>query len=163
MNVHQHAEKLLQKIAHELPLDQAARAGLVLDGNRECFLTLEPGLLVMFYLDEASQAFIINLPLGALPPPPLRETLMFELLCGNYSWNQTEGGTLGIDRQTEIVTLSYLVEIPMAEPDQFPRIIEKLAGVAKHWKRIKQRIGSEAATDGRFAAAPGQDSHRIRV
>lgn len=90
---------------------------------------------------------------------------MFELLCGNYSWNQTEGGTLGVDRQTEIVTLSYLVELPMAEPDQFPAIIEKLAGVAKHWQRIKRRLGSEAASEGRFAAAVAHapDHHRIRV
>lgn len=151
MDIREHANQLFAAIAKELPLDADARAAFVLDANNECFLTLEERLVVMFYLDEDLSAFIINLPLGALPQDKSREQVMLELLCGNYSWNLTEGGTLGVDRATGVISLSYLVPLPLTEPTQMPRIVEKLASVADHWQRtlkeISERHGKTASDE----------------
>lgn len=146
MNTQDHAALLLEKIAGELPLSEAERADVKLDENNEFFLTLEDRIVVMFYLDEDINAFILNLPLGSLPQDETREEVMLELLCGNYSWNLTEGGTLGVDRATGIISLSYLVSLPLAEPEQMPRIIEKLAAVADHWMRTLKEISGADET-----------------
>lgn len=155
MDIRENANYLLSLVAGDLPAgDGSAPVVMTLDENNEAFLTLEDRIVVMFYLDEDINAFIINLPLGVLPQDATREEVMLELLCANYSWNLTEGGTLSVDRETSVITLSYLVPLPLAEPEQMPRIVAKLAAVADHWLRTLKEISG-----GPDAGASAPDFH----
>ncbi len=160
LRLREHADALLAAVAAELPLDPAARASLALDEHNECFLTLQDRIVVMFYLDEAAHALMLNLPIGSLPSDGGREAVMLELLSGNYVWQLTEGGTLGIDRATDVITLGYLVPLPLAHPEQMPRIVEKLASVADHWMRLlaERAPGAPAAAP---AGAPVSQGFRV--
>ena len=135
MEILSHANALLAKLSEQLPVDPGGSGGFELDNNNEFFLSLGDRIAVMFYLDEDINAFILNLPLGPVPATPDRERVMLNLLCANYSWNLTEGGTLGVDRETGQITLGYLLPLPMAFPGQIIRVVEKLAAVADYWIR----------------------------
>lgn len=146
MDLRDHANQLLRTLASQLPANENTPA-LELDENNECFLTLDERIVVMFYLDDQIKSLIINLPLGPLPTSEERTALMFDLLCGNYCWNLTEGATLGIDRQTGLITLSYLVELPLDPPETIAAIVDKLTAVAEHWMREIKSAAAERDAD----------------
>lgn len=153
MNLRDHTNTLLRRIAEELPSAAAAGGSFELDQNDEFFLTLDDSLLVMFYLEEESSSLILNVPVGALPEGPERETVLLETMRANYSWNLTEGGTLGLDAETNLICLSYLVALPLAEEAQIPMIVSKLLAVTLHWRRVLAEI-HEAESDGSVADMP---------
>ncbi len=134
MNIRDHAQELLQQIAEELPPD-ALESALAFDDNDECFIALGDDLLVTLLLDEEIRALTLTLPVRPLPEDETRETVLLELMQGNYSWSLTEGGTLGVDRESGLICLSYLVPLPLAEPAQMPQIVNKLVSVVLHWRR----------------------------
>jgi hypothetical protein len=132
MDLRAHANLLLENLAAHLHQPDHA---LALDDNTECFLTFESGVVVMFYFEPEIGALIINLPIAKMPQTARREEVALELLFGNYSWNLTEGGTLGVDRTTGMIALSYLIPLPLEHAAQLSHIVQKLAGVAGHWIR----------------------------
>lgn len=145
MNLHEHTNELLNRIAEELLPGVLQGDPLKLNRNNECFITIDEKILLLVYLDESTRALILNVPLGKLPDDSTRETIMFELLSANYCWNLTEGGTLGIDRQTGLICISYLVPLPLEEPAQMPYIISKLAAVSQHWIQTLAEYAADAA------------------
>ncbi len=145
MNIREHAESLLQSIANALPEGLVTQGVLRFDANDECLLTLDGRIPIMMYLEEESSALILNSPLGLLPSGQAREAVMLKLLRANYCWNQTEGGTLGVDEGTGLVCMSYLVALPLAEPGQMPDILTKLAGIAAHWQQVLQEMSEDDA------------------
>lgn len=147
MNLREHTHALLQEIAAELP-QGALEGALELDDNNECFLALEDDLLVVLSLEDDISALIISLPVGPLPEGPARETVLLEMMRGNYCWNLTQGGTLSVDRETGLICLNYLVTLPLAEPGQMPEIVNKLISVVKYWRREAAEITEVAAGDG---------------
>jgi hypothetical protein len=151
-----YANALLALILNHLSVDPGDDASRELDDNNEFFLTLEDRLAFMFYFDEDINTFILNVPIGLLPSTAARELVMEELLFGNYSWNLTDGGTLGVDRATGMITVGYLLPLPLAQDEQIIRIVEKLAAVAKHWMRALAEMadGSAAEIDGSMGDAP---------
>ena len=145
MDSHEHTNHLLQTLADSLGLTGDDALALQLDENNECFITLDERIPVLFYLDDQTNVLILNIPLGAMPTDEGRTSLMYELLCANYSWNLTEGGTLGIDRETGLITLSYLIELPLDPLERISDIIDKLTAVAEHWMREIKESSSEEA------------------
>lgn len=119
---------------------------LSLDENNECALTYKGRVSLLFHVDDQRlNAMFINIPLGSAAVEAGRERVMYDLLSANYCWNGTEGATLGIDTESGIYSLSYLIELPMVDPDRFPGIISKLINVADHWMRkIEARTGGAA-------------------
>ncbi len=151
MNLRDQANDLLKVLASELPAGLApADADFSLDGNDEFFLTLEDRIVVMFYLEEELNSFILTLPIAKLGDGPLREEILLELMKANFAWNMTEGGTLGLDKTTNLICLSYLVPLPLDQPTQIATIVNKLASVQQHWERaLKEMQGEgEGATGG---------------
>jgi hypothetical protein len=148
MNIRDHAQTLLQHVASEFPQETAPH-DLQFDQNDECFLTIDDNLAILMFLDEESRSLTLTLPIVTLPEGSAREAVMLELLRGNYSWSVTEGGTLGVDRETDLVCVSYLVPLPLAEAAQMPVILNKLISVVLHWRREIQVIaaGAEAQPD----------------
>lgn len=155
MNIREHAESLLQTIASELPEGLITEGALKFDDNDECLFTLDNRVPLMMYLEEESRSLILNAPIGLLPTGPAREEMMLEMLQANYCWNMTEGGTLGVDRGTGLICISYLVALPLEEPTQMPAIINKLAGVAQHWQHTLQEI---TETDEANTEAPSSSA-----
>lgn len=146
MNIRDHAESLLQTIANDLPEGLLTEGALKFDDNDECLFTLNHRIPLMIYLEEGSRSLILNAPIGLLPTGPAREAMMLEMLHANYCWNMTEGGTLGVDRTTGLICISYLVALPLEDPTQMPAIINKLAGVAQHWQHsLQERCEDDAA------------------
>lgn len=140
------ANELLKALADEIPAGLAGDAEFALDRNDEFFLTLEERIVVMFYLEEELSSFILTLPIVKLGDTPLREEILAELMRGNFAWNLTEGGTLGLDKKTNLICLNYLVPLPMDEPTQLPMIINKLVSVHQFWKRTLEDMQQEAGT-----------------
>jgi hypothetical protein len=157
MNLHEHTNTLLQRISEDLSPGALSGDPLKLDDNNEVFITLDEKLMLMIYLDEEVSSLILNLPLGKLPQDPSRESIMLELLRANYCWNLTQGGTLGIDRDTDVICLSYLIDLPLAEPAQMSVIISKLAAVSQHWQGVIAEMSNGETS------SPAPESNMLRA
>lgn len=160
MELREHANQMLASAAAVLKLEK-----LELDQRDECIVTFDERIVVIFSLDTDSlNGLVINAVLGTLPEGSGKAELMYELLTGNYCWSLTEGGVLGIDKTTGVIALSYLVELPMETPGQFPDVCAKLLNVADYWMRkIGEMDGIVPGAAG-IATYPGNPmDNAIRV
>ena len=160
MELREHANLLLASAAEVLKLEK-----LELDQRDECIVTFDERIVVIFSLDTDSlNGLVINVVLGSLPEGPGKAELMYELLVGNYCWSLTEGGVLGIDKTTGVIALSYLVELPMETPGQFPDLCAKLLNIADYWiRKIGEMDGITSVSVG-IAPYPGNPmDNAIRV
>ena len=153
MDIQEHATQLLQSLAPILELTGKEKDAMIFDRNNECFLTFEEKIVLMLYLDEERNTIIINTLLGILPEDDSREEIMFELLCGNYCWNLSEGGTLGIDKETAVISLGYFVELPLDSIPLFSEIIGKLINVSDFWHRKLHEIQEDYSTSDEAVAS----------
>ena len=64
-----------------------------------------------------------------------RADAMSEMLEANHEWRETEGGTLGIDSNTGMVTLSYRVDLPLDDPSVIQDVIVKLYNIGLYWQK----------------------------
>ena len=156
MDIREHGNLLLQSLVPILEITGKEKDDMVFDRNNECFLTFEEKIVLMFYLDEERNTIIINSLLGILPQDDSREEIMFELLCGNYCWNLSEGGTLGVDKETAVITLGYFVELPLDSTPLFSEIISKLINVTDFWLRKLNEIQEDYSGSGETAGSPAQ-------
>ena len=141
-------QAFLQGLENLLKDQRADDAKLEFDDNSECVLAIADRFAVVLYLDTDSNAIIITIPIAPLPEDDSIVAVMSELLCGNYAWNLTEGGTLGIDRETSLITLNYLVPLPLDPPGMAEDILIKLLNIADFWERkIKDLTSTEAPTE----------------
>jgi hypothetical protein len=160
MDIRKHGNMLLQSLAPILEITGRDKEEMVFDRNNECFLTFEDKIVLMFYLDEDLNTIIINSLLGILPQDDSREEIMYELLCGNYCWNLSEGGTLGVDRETAVITLGYFVDLPLEPVELFEEIIAKLVNVTDYWiKKLSEIQDDYAGSTGNSEVS----SHFMRV
>ena len=160
MDTREHGNQLLQGLAGILRLDGENRARMMFNEENECFVTFDDRIVIMFYLDEDIHTIVINVLLGALPQDASREEVMFELLCANYCWNLTEGGTLGVDKETAVISLSYLVPLPLDPPERFEEILSKLINAADFWMRKLKDI---AADYGETGSEPAMKDSGLRA
>lgn len=111
-------------------------AALEWDENNQCSLTFNDDLAVIITLDEVVDAIFLNWILGGLPnEPEAVANAMQELLEANHEWNMTEGGTLGLDPDTGLVTLSYRVNLPLDDTAVIQDVIAKLYNISNHWQK----------------------------
>lgn len=149
MDIVNHADQLLTHLGSVLKL-----TNLKFNDNNECFFTLEKKIVFMLYLDDQEMnSIIINVPMGVLPENENRERLMYELLCGNYCWSVTDGATIGIDDETAVISLSYLVQLPLQAQGQIVDIVAKLVAVAQYWMKKIEKISNEAVRSSRTEAS----------
>jgi hypothetical protein len=160
MELREHANQLLASAAEVLKLEN-----LQLDQRDECIVTFDDRIVTIFSLDTDSlNSLVINVVLGTLPEGPGKTELMYELLAGNYCWSLTEGGVIGIDKSTGVIALSYLVELPMETPGQFPDVCAKLLNVADYWMRKIDELGGVTTDAGAAMPFSGTDmSAALRV
>ncbi len=137
--------RLLAELSEALELEP-----LEFDENNEAALNYKGKVDLLFFLeDQRLNAIFINVPLGSAAESGGRELLMYELLSANYCWNATEGATLGIDAESGLYALSYLVELPLEDGVQFAEIVAKIINVADHWMRkieVRNRETEDSGT-----------------
>lgn len=147
MNLHQHTNELLQRIAEDLNPGVLDGDQFKLTEDNQCFFTLDEKIVVMVYLDDATSTLILTLPIAKLPGGVSRGAVMLELLSANYCWNLTQGGTLGLDRTTDLICLNYLIDLPLTELSQMPQIISKVAAVTQYWTTVIAEMTDDAEID----------------
>lgn len=124
---------------------------LEFDGNAECVLAFGERFAVVLALDTELGAIIVTVPIAPLPGDGSIVEVMSEMLCGNYAWNLTEGGTLAVDRATSLIVLNYLIPLPLDPPESAGAILAKLLDVCDYWDR---KIHSLAQTGGGVEEIP---------
>jgi len=159
MDIREEGSRLLSTLAKALKLE-----GLAFDEGNECVFVLDDRLAFVLYLDdEITQSIAINVVLGLLPQNESREEILYEFLCGNYCWNQTEGGTIGLDKTTNLITLCYLVGLPLDPAERIVEIVAKLASNAEYWVRKMTTIDTEnsAAKQATAGSSGGEALRRV--
>ena len=133
-DLREHANELLKLIQTALPME--GESTLEWNETDQCALTFDENLAVIITLDEVVEAIFLNWVLGELPTEPQEAVeAMHDLLEANYEWRMTEGGTLGIDPDTSVISLCYRVNLPLDEPAIIQDIIVKLYNISTHWQR----------------------------
>lgn len=144
-----HAQEILTVLGEALQME-----GLAFDSGKKCVFTIDQRFNFIAYLDTAhTGSIILNVPLGYLPAGSRRGKLLEAMMTANFGWEETEGGTLGLDETTGMLALSYLIPLPMQEKGQIIDIVSKLLSPADHWMR---QIEEAKQGDGEAAggAAP---------
>ncbi|HSI65456.1 MAG TPA: CesT family type III secretion system chaperone [Candidatus Saccharimonadia bacterium] len=151
--IREHANELLRRIQDALPMD--GEASLEWDENNQCALTFDEALGVVITLDEVMEAIFFGWVLGELPAEPAAAAkAMRELLEANHEWRMSEGGTLGLDPDTGLVTLAYRVDLPLDDAAVIQEIFAKLYNICGHWQKslglgYPEALTTEPANSGR--------------
>lgn len=127
MNIRDKANELVANLGNVIHVE-----GLVFDDEDNCNILIDNKILFILELDENAKIIIFNIVLGTLPIEG-RQNMLYELLSANFYWNKTEGGTIGIDEQTDIVTMCYLMNLPLKDDSNFELVVEKLAQASEYW------------------------------
>ena len=91
----EHVNELLKHIGEGLNLPE-----LCLDDNGHCILLFDEKIVLNMDFDEKGEKLVIYAYIGEIPLE-CREVIFEKALEGNFFWNETDGGTLGIDKQSQ--------------------------------------------------------------
>lgn len=126
----QQAHEVLDVIRSALKLDDP----LVLDDENRVFFTINEKFVFFVYFDYGNtHDMSFSLPLGFLPNGPRREDLLANLMGGNFNWNMTADGVIGLDDETGCVTLTRVVSLPMEDNDQITDIVGTMISIGEYW------------------------------
>ena len=118
--------ELLRHIGEGLSLPD-----LCLDENNHCILLFDEKIVLNIDLDEEGSKLVIYAYVGEIPLD-CREAIFEKALEGNFFWNETDGGTLGIDKQSQSLQNIELFEDQLAS---FVEIVEKWIGRIEAFSR----------------------------
>ncbi len=109
------------------------------DAENKIELNLDDDIGVIIQYVEEMNSILFNLLICPVQigDNESRNELLYDILCGNYLWGYTGGGTLGIDKKTQLLCLSRLVEVledSQAECNGFLDVFASLAGAARYWR-----------------------------
>ena len=145
-----HAQEILAVLGEKLRLE-----GLEFDDESKCVFTLDKRFVFIAYFDYAhTNCIILNVPLGYPPEGSRREKLYEKMMAGNYCWGLTQGGTLGLDETTGMLSLSYLIPLPMQNKNQIVDIVSKLVSSADYWIRQIEETNQADGQNGGGAPVP---------
>ena len=116
---------------------------ITFDSNNEALFDLSDGMGAAFHLVEEGDGALLACIVAGQPDPEDTE-LLYDLLGANYMWNATGGGTLGIDRNSGLLCIQRLIELPM-DPLPFEDILAALVGAARYWNN---RMNAAPAPSG---------------
>lgn len=127
MDIRGKANELVSNLGEIIKVD-----GLAFDEDGNCIILLDEKILFILELVEDFDGIIFSVVLGNLPVEG-RESMLYELLSANFYWNRTDGATIGVDDETDIVTLCYLLRFPLKDNSDFEITFEKLANISEYW------------------------------
>jgi hypothetical protein len=140
------AKAMVSKLGAELGID-----GLALDEYGYCCLEF-PDQTINLETDD-NGILSLYAHLGNIPRED-RESFFATLLEANYFCQQTGGGTIGIDREANVVLLLMQTHVSALNTDDLRSMVSNFLNVAVIWSR---RIAAHGG-NGQPATATGNDS-----
>ena len=128
MDLREEADKWVSDLATKVGIKDEVK----FDDEDTCVIFLDEKILFILELNEDIHGIVINVVIGNLPEKD-REAVLYDMMSANFFWNRTEGATLGVDEETDIVGLCYMVSLPLENEDDFDVVFEKLANVGEYW------------------------------
>lgn len=135
VTMREHVNDLLKRIGDSLSLPD-----LCLDENNHCILLFDEKIVLNIDFDEAGSKLVIYAYVGEIPLD-CREIIFEKALEGNFFWNETDGGTLGIDKQSQSLVLAKAFDWPLKNIEIFEDELATFVEVIEKWiSRIENFI-----------------------
>ena len=122
-----HVNELLKHIGEGLNLPD-----LCLDDNNHCILLFDEKIVLNMDFDEVGGKLVIYAYIGEIPLE-CRESIFEKALEGNFFWNETDGGTLGIDKQSQSLVLAKSFLLPLEDFNGFEDQLASFVEVVEKW------------------------------
>ena len=119
--------ELLRHIGEGLSLPD-----LCLDENNHCILLFDEKIVLNIDLDEEGSKLVIYAYVGEIPLD-CREAIFEKALEGNIFWNETDGGTLGIDKQSQSLVLAKAFSLPLQNIELFEDQLASFVEIVEKW------------------------------
>ena len=119
--------ELLRRIGEGLSLPD-----LCLDENNHCILLFDEKIVLNIDLDEEGSKLVIYAYVGEIPLD-CREAIFEKALEGNFFWNETDGGTLGIDKQSQSLVLAKAFSLPLQNIELFEDQLASFVEIVEKW------------------------------
>ncbi len=119
--------ELLRHIGEGLSLPD-----LCLDENNHCILLFDEKIVLNIDLDEEGSKLVIYAYVGEIPLD-CREAIFEKALEGNFFWNETDGGTLGIDKQSQSLVLAKAFSLPLQNIELFEDQLASFVEIVEKW------------------------------
>ena len=133
----EHVNELLKHIGEGLNLPE-----LCLDDNGHCILLFDEKIVLNMDFDEKGEKLVIYAYIGEIPLE-CREVIFEKALEGNFFWNETDGGTLGIDKQSQSLVLAKSFSLPLNDFNIFEDQLASFVEIVEKWiSRIENFLKS---------------------
>ena len=124
--------------------DGQGLSDLCLDENNHCMLLFDEKIVLNIDLDEAGKLLVIYAYMGEVPLE-CREAVYQKALEGNFFWNETEGSTLGLDKQSQSLVLARAFGLPLTDVAAFEDRLAVFVEVVEKWMTRIERFIKESA------------------
>ena len=133
-----HVNELLKHIGDGLNLPN-----LCLDDNNHCILLFDEKIVLNMDFDQEGNKLVIYAYIGEIPLE-CRELVFEKALEGNFFWNETDGGTLGVDKQSQSLVLAKSYTLPIEKFNDFEDQLASFVEIVEKWiVRIETFIENE--------------------
>lgn len=134
----EHVNELLKHIGDGLNLPN-----LCLDDNNHCILLFDEKIVLNMDFDQEGNKLVIYAYIGEIPLE-CREIVFEKALEGNFFWNETDGGTLGVDKQSQSLVLAKSYTLPIEKFNDFEDQLASFVEIVEKWiVRIETFIENE--------------------
>ena len=134
-----HVNEVLKRIG-----DGQGLSDLCLDENNHCMLLFDEKIVLNMDLDEAGKLLVIYAYIGEVPIE-CRDAVYQKALEGNFFWNETEGSTLGLDKQSQSLVLARAFELPLTNLTAFEDRLGVFVEVVEKWMARIEHFVKESA------------------
>lgn len=138
MDLRAEADSILERLAKSLNLEE-----LSLDNNLHCMLMFDDKIVLNIELDEKFGQLVTYAYLGEVPLAG-RENIFEKLLETNFFWNNTNGFTIGIDKQSQTVVMMARFELPLHQPELFEEHLADFVDNTEFWMHKLSTMAQEA-------------------
>lgn len=133
-----HVNEVLKRIG-----DGQGLSDLCLDENNHCMLLFDEKIVLNMDLDEAGKLLVIYAYIGEVPLE-CRDAVYQKALEGNFFWKETEGSTLGLDKQSQSLVLARAFELPLTNLTAFEDRLGVFVEVVEKWMARIERFVKES-------------------
>lgn len=144
MDLRTEVNELLGRLSHSLRLNR-----LALDEEDHCILLFDDKVILNLELDGERSQLVVYAYLG-MAPIEHKERIYEWLLQANYFWNETQGSTLALDRQTQTLVILRAFDLPLRHPENFEDELGIFVESAEHWIRKLEDYLAQAEEAARY-------------
>lgn len=130
MTYYSDAQEMVRQLGTHLGI-----GNLAFDDHKFCAVSLGEKIVInMQYIAEAN-SLIVHSCVGVLTPEHDKHETLMALLAANCLWKETAGATLGIDRESKLIMLSYAITLPIANIAAFVPMFMKFTETVEDWMK----------------------------